>query len=326
MAAPVQIILDQESLVTLRESGGGVPKKDFFANRGSEFVRHRNAICSQLSRIAESLRRKTTGKIGIVKLILRRSAWAKSHRPVRALFKPELTPVVGGGDLGEIFLEARPEALLQIQSRIALAESETEFRPVSSVGKLVPYPSSVRSETGAIDRIELYGPSDRRNFSADKAIECLANPMTGGAYLVELFEVPPPRKQWELVDQERRLLYRTFADGLQNLGQGLFVELLTAPRRDPGGISLRIEKSANSPALFFQHSVAYRPSRRSIAPFDHSADRHGRALAFLDNHPLVRRIELPLTITRTFAGKATSSNSHSAHGCSQALATGRRSL
>ena len=127
MAAPVQIILNQDSFEQVRDKGGGGPKKDFFANEDSEFVRHKAAISRQLASVSESLGRRSTGNIGILKLVLRRSAWAKSHRPVRALFKPDLTPVVGGGDLGEIFIEARPATLLRIQAIVESAETTTQL-------------------------------------------------------------------------------------------------------------------------------------------------------------------------------------------------------
>lgn len=314
MAAPVQIILNQDSFEEVRDKGGGGPKKDFFAHEDRDFVRHKAAISGQLASVADSLSRRSTGNIGILKLVLRRSAWAKSHRPVRALFKPELTPVVGGGDLGEIFVEARPTALRRIQAAVESAETTTQVKRDPNSGKLVPHPSGARSETGAIERIELYGPSDRRRFSVEEAVDWLANPMTGSAYHVELFDVPPPRAQWDAVDQDRQLLYRTFVEGLQSLGQGLVAERLTTPRRDRAQISLRIEKSPSPPALFLQRSAADRRSGREVAPFDPNIDRHKRLLTFLDNHPLVRRIELPPIITRTIIDEHLSARSSTATG------------
>lgn len=313
MAAPVQIILNQDRFEEVRDKGGGGPKKDFFAHHDQHFIRHKAEISSQISHIAEVLGRRSTGNIGILKLVLRRAAWAKSHRPLRALFKPELTPVVGGGDLGEIFVEARPQALQQIQAVVESAETTAQVKRDSN-GKLVPHPTAARSETGAIERIELYGPSDRRRFSVEEAVEWLAKPMTGSAYHVELFDVPPPRTQWDAVDRDRQLLYRSFVEGLQSLGQGLVAERLTTPRRDRAQISLRIEKSPRPPALFLQQSVADRRSRREVVPFDPDVGRHTRLLEFLDNHPLVRRVELPPIISRTIIDERLSARSSAAAG------------
>ncbi len=101
MAAPVQIVLNQESFEEVREKNGGGPKKDFFAHKDREFERHRDEISKQLSSVAEALGRRSTGNIGVLKLILRRSAWAKSHRPIRALFK-QVSVVRVFGTIGSV--------------------------------------------------------------------------------------------------------------------------------------------------------------------------------------------------------------------------------
>src|SRR3546814_15313465 len=79
-------------------------------------------------------------------------------------------------------------------------------------GKDTPNPSVRKSETGAIDRVELYGPADRRTFSADDAIAWLSNPVTGSSYQVELFEIPAPRSDWDGLDANRLRLYEPFID------------------------------------------------------------------------------------------------------------------
>ncbi len=311
MAAPVQIVLNQESFEEVREKNGGGPKKDFFAHNDRDFERHRDKISKQLSSVAEALERRSTGNIGILKLVLRRSAWAKSHRPIRALFKPELTPVVGGGDLGEVFVEVRPQKLTQIRSVVDGAETTTRVKTDPNTGKQVPHPSAARSETGAIERIELYGPSDRRRFSVEEGVSWLANPMTGSAYHVELFDIPPPRAQWDAVDSDRQLLYRSFVEGLQTFGQGLVAERQSTPRQDRAQLSLRIERSPRPVALFLQRSTIDRRPSRELAPFDPDIEKHTRLLTFLDNHPLVRRVELPPVITRTIIGERLSARSAS---------------
>src|SRR3546814_14032463 len=66
-----------------------------------------------------------------------------------------------------------------------------------------PHPTSRKSETGAIDRIEIYSAADRRSFSVEEAVAWLANHMTGSSYQVELFESPPPRSEWDRLDTGR---------------------------------------------------------------------------------------------------------------------------
>jgi hypothetical protein len=191
VASPIQIVLNPENYEEAREAGGGGGRKDFFAHRDAAFVAHRNALVGQLDTISGVLSAQSQGDVGFVKVILRREAWAKSHRPVASLFRDNRTPVVGGGDLGVMIVEARPATLRQVAAEIARAETHTEMRFNEQKQKDEPYPSARKSETGAIDRIELYGPADRRSFSVEEAVAWLSNPMTGSSYQVELFDSPP---------------------------------------------------------------------------------------------------------------------------------------
>src|SRR3546814_13126904 len=112
-----------------------------------------------------------------------------------------------------------------------LAEEHTIMRFEEARGKDTPNPSVRKSETGAIDRVELYGPADRRTFSADDAIAWLSNPVTGSSYQVELFEIPAPRSDWDGLDANRRRLYEYFIGGLNALSHGLSVERLPTRTR-----------------------------------------------------------------------------------------------
>lgn len=312
MASPIQIILNPENFEQARDAGGGGPKKDFFAENDAGFRAHKAALQDQLSGLAAALEAQDEGDVGITKVVLRRSAWAKSHRPTRALFKPERTQLVGGGDLGEMYFEARPGALRAIAQEIANAENGTRLRPDPNSGKMIPHPSSARSEAGAIERIELYGPADRRHFSVEEAIAWLANPMTGSSYQVELFDVPPPRSQWDATDQGHQRLYASFVDGLTAIGQGLEVQRLQSRKPGQPQLTLRLGRSAEPPLLMLQVPNAERRRDRALAPFDRSPDRHRRLLAFLDRHPLVRRIELPPVLTRTIVGERLSARAAAA--------------
>src|SRR3546814_19073390 len=95
-----------------------------------------------------------------------------------------------------------------------------------------PHPTSRKSETGAIDRIEIYSAADRRSFSVEEAVAWLANPMTGSSYQVELFESPPPRSEWDRLDTGHRRLLESFIEGFNALGQGLAVERLSFHRSE----------------------------------------------------------------------------------------------
>lgn len=297
MASPVQIVLNPENYEEAREAGGGGGRKDFFAHRDAEFVAHRATLISQIETIAGILNTQAQGDVGFLKVILRREAWAKSHRPVASLFRNDRTPVVGGGDLGVMIIEARPGALRQVAAEIAQAETHTEMRFNQQKQKDEPHPSTRKSETGAIDRIELYGPADRRSFSVEEAVAWLSNSVTGSSYQVELFDSPPPRSDWDRLDAGRRLLAESFIAGFNALNHGLAVERLPNHRNKQLLLSVRLDQSSDQPVLRLNEtSVSER--RRELAVFSPDVARHTRLLAFLDKHPLVRRIELPGIVVR----------------------------
>jgi hypothetical protein len=171
MSSPLQVVLNAENFSEDRESpGGGGPKTDFFADNDAAFVAHKKALITQLRTIVAELERQspTFGPVGFVKVILRRKAWAKSHRPLKALFTERRTPLVGGLDIGQLIVEAIPENLVRIAQEIANAE-ETTIWKADETGKRQPNPTARRSETGAIESIELYGTADRRKFDLDQA-------------------------------------------------------------------------------------------------------------------------------------------------------------
>src|SRR5688572_5692590 len=101
--APVQVVLDANSFRIARETQP--PKsagKDFFLNDDTGFAAHKQKIEQQLADISEQLLSATYSGFGYAKVQLRQQAWAKSHRPLQALFRQNRTPVVGSDRLGEL--------------------------------------------------------------------------------------------------------------------------------------------------------------------------------------------------------------------------------
>lgn len=297
MASPIQIVLNPDNYEEAREAGGGGGRKDFFAHRDVEFGAHRAALVSQIGTISEALSAQSQGDVGYVKVVLRREAWAKSHRPVTSLFRPDRIPVVGGADLGVMLVEARPGTLGEVAAEMARAEPYTRTRFNEDKQKDEPNPTARKSETGAIDRIELYGPADRRNFSLEEAVAWLSNPLTGSSYQVELFESPPPRSEWDRLDAGHRRLIETFVAGFVALDKGVSVERLPNRRQKQTILSVRLDQSSDQPVLHLNQQASSE-RRRDLAVFNPDLDRHARLLAFLDTHPLVRRIELPGIVVR----------------------------
>ena len=297
MASPIQIVLNPDNYEEAREASGGGGRKDFFAHRDREFGAHKAALIEQIDAISGILSAQAQGPIGYLKVILKRDAWAKSHRPVGVLFRSDRAPLVGGGDLGVMLVEGRPSALAQVKAEISKAETQTRMRYDEKRGKEVPKPSAQKSEAGAIDRIELYGASDKRSFSVEEAVAWLANPMTGSGYQVELFDVLPPRAEWDRLDPARRRLVESFVAGFNALEQSLSVERLPNWRQRLPMLSVRLDRAGDGAVLRLT-SVSSK-ERRELAPFDPNVQHHSRLLAFLDKHPLVRRIELPGIVVRS---------------------------
>lgn len=303
MAAPVQVVINPSNFHADREvPEGGGPKKDFFAHRDAEFITHRDRLVADLQACAQALVRQARvfSDIGYLKVILRRDALAKSHRPLISLFKIGVAPCVGGLDLGEMLFEVTPEALYQVAADVAAAEPETRMKVNKTTGREEPNPSGRRSETGAIAKIELYGPSDKRRFDVDQAVLWLSEAGTGQSYEVELFSTPPPMTLRDTLDIHRRKLFQTFQEGLAALGGGMTIQRLPADeRKQPPLLSVRVEQTALPGNIQLLPGPAERG--RNLAPFNASVERHIHVLTFLEQHPLVRSINLPGKLVKSIA-------------------------
>jgi hypothetical protein len=299
MTSPVQVVLNPENFSEDRETpGGGGPRTDFFADNDSAFVDHKKTLIGQLQGIVVELERQEPifGPVGFVKVILRRKAWAKSHRPVKMLFSDRRTPLVGGLDIGQLLVEATPENLVRIAQEIAKAEDSTTWKVNEKTGKPEVNPTPRRSETGAIESIELYGIADRRKFDLDQAVVWLSNARTGGQYEVELFETPPPTTNLDATGP-RRVLFQSFTQGLLALGQGVNANIVRRQSVSESPLlTVRLERSALPPRVQLTPEPEGRV--RDLAVFDNSRERHARLVGFLERHPLVRSIELPGVISR----------------------------
>ena len=298
MASPVQIVLNPENYDAAREGGGGGGRKDFFFRRDDDFRRHKAALTQQLGAAAHALAAQADTDVSYLKVKLRRPAWAKSHRPLGVLFTAERTPLVGGLDLGEMLVEVRPETLLRATEEVARAEEASRTRADKRTGREVPNPSPCRSEVGAVERVDLYGPDDRLDFSVEAAVGWLSSPMTGGAYEVELFEPVPPRGRWDAYGPSRQRLFSSFVSGLESFGSALGVRRTAAVGSDRPLLLLRPQRLDLRSAEGRQLSFPLAETRSELAPFNADHALHGRLLSFLSHHPLVRSVALPGVLVR----------------------------
>lgn len=296
---PIQIVLDSSNFINDWDRPAGGNKKDFFEGRDKEFFEHKQKIAKQLIAVEEKLTENVFSDVAYMKLILSPSALAKSHRPTKEIFQKERTPIVGGGDLGELYVEVRPATIDGLIEKVLSAEDETRYKADKN-GEAKVNPSRIRSEVGAIEEIQQYSSSDKRAFSVTQGLEWISNPQTGGAYIIELFETPPPRQDFDTLPIYKQRLFRSFENGLAKLGKGLVASRLLDGGNSVPMIGVRLEDSSLPPNVQFaptQSSI--KNQRRELNKVDLDIDRHGQLIDFLDMHPLVKKILLPPVILKS---------------------------
>lgn len=297
--SPIQVVLNSNDFISVWDREGGGEQKDFFADRDDEFIAHKVNLTNQLSRLNRIQIENEFSTISFAKVVLRQSALAKSHRPTTSLFNKKVAPVVGAGDLGELFVELRFDSIKRLTDKISEAETSTRWKEKRESGKKVPNPSVLRSEIGAIEEILPYTASDKRKFSIIEGLEWLKNPLTGGAYIIELFEIPPPRQSWDNLENAKFKLFASFQEGLEGIGQGIVVSQLSNSVASISLFGVRLEDSDAPPNIQLtpvQSTVRRNNTARNVSL---SKSRHAKLLNFLDRHPLVRKVLLPPIISKS---------------------------
>jgi len=271
---PVQIVLNTKDYFVAPGPGSFGPSKDFFQDRDHEFVEHRDKLSRQVKSIASAFMRSHMTS-GVVKVSLQREAWAKSHRPQRALFPPEKRPCIGASKIGELYFHVTADDVLELGQEIAVAEPETRRRISAKSGKEYVAPSTHRSEVGAVESIELPSAADKRNFTAEDAVRWLADPRTAGAYFVELFSLPPNYLPEYVGDYFQRVLRNILAE-VEKLG--LMVQTFAVDTKDATG-----QRPTGVFGVRLTSSGAAGPTVQD----------HSRLLSLFDRYPYVRRVLLP---------------------------------
>lgn len=294
--SPVQVILNTNDFIQAWDRPPGGSNKDFFEGNDLEFLGHKENIQEQLENIKSTQIKNRFAPVSYAKVVLRQSALAKSHRPTSQLFKADIAPVIGAGDLGELFVELTPQSIDKIHLKVDRAELETRYKEMN--GKQKANPSRFRSEVGAIDEILPYTESDKRKFSVKQALDWLQNPQSGGAYVVELFDSPPPKKDWDTLPHYKLLLFKSFVDGLKEFGNGLYASRFFESLESSFIYGIKLEKTSDSPIvkLSASSSSAGKLEQNEI---DLSIERHTNLLNFLGEHPLVKKVNLPPIVTKS---------------------------
>ncbi|WP_445147388.1 S8 family serine peptidase [Dyella sp. Tek66A03] len=266
---PLQVVLNANDYqhIPARTVGGAV--KDFFQGRDDEFVAHQERLLTDLDQIGRAMLRGGRAAVTYMHVTLNEEAWAKTKRPTTKVLPPSKVPLVGGTNLGDMIVELTPENLEAIRGSISAAEKDVAMVPDKETNELKPKPSRARGEVGAIRALRAHHAADRRTFSAQEAIKWLADPRTGGMYLVETFVDPRPNDSNEI----RRLRQRA-VEAFAQLKQGLTQ------------LSLPLEVEDTQDRWQSVRLLLLRLSSNQQA--DHEA-----LLRYLDEHPIVRRVSLP---------------------------------
>ncbi|WP_223596388.1 S8 family peptidase [Pseudomonas sp. A-R-19] len=180
---PVQVVLNTQNYVTLYSRQGGGGDKDFYAGRDIEFVEHKTQLLQELKELSQMA--GGSDELIYAQVELQSLAWAKSHRPIKRVFKPGEVVVKAGISLGSIVIGVKRSDIESIGGVISSAEEKTNY--VQKNNKEVAKPSRVRSEIGAIKSIRHYSAHDKRKFSLEDALRWLKDPRTGGVYYIETF-------------------------------------------------------------------------------------------------------------------------------------------
>ncbi|HCD1231340.1 TPA: S8 family serine peptidase, partial [Citrobacter freundii] len=187
----------------------GGDNKDFFHGDDAAFARHKTKLILKTSLISQQIQERKNKKFATIKVSLKEDAIAKSHRPTSAVFNYKY-PVIGGGDIGEIYVQVNEKSLPSLVERISQAKVQSEIK-FNKNGEIVPKVGKLRSEVSAIENIELYTGNDKSIMSdIEFAQELLKNKRE---IIVELFTA---RKNETLSDGEISLIYKNLVDELKS--------------------------------------------------------------------------------------------------------------
>jgi hypothetical protein len=293
---PVQFVQNGEAYIQAPDPGRKGEEKDFFEDRDANFATHRTALLAMLDVIEQSINRTTYGPATYVRVVMREAALAKSYRPNSVLLTPDRFPCVGAGAIGELFFFLPVTNVSVLRARINQAEA-TVGVAISRTGRRYRTTSRVRSEVGAIERIEIVPPTGKRTFAAAAGLQSLLQPTAFPGYLIELFEVPTldtiASDRWG-----RRELFNSLFRTLLSLGNGARSLLLPAVGRTPL-LELQLTRSVATAALvdLSQIEATAAEDATEVPDVDPNVERHEAALLRLAEHPLVRRIDPPIQLT-----------------------------
>lgn len=299
---PIQVFLNTREFINPRESRRGGGNHDFFAGDNSGFSRHKSQMRQKIQGVASELRSANHSAAFLI-VQMREEALAKSYRPLNALFSSTHSfGLVGGGRIGEMFMQCTPRALDELDKRI---DDNAELIPRTADNKTTNVmenrPSNYRSELGGIEDIRLPTPVDRLSFSAREATEWLSRSDTLGGYVIELFR-PDTGLEHEAVQVMINGFHSRLAALVGVVALPIFSPRPSAPRKGHLAISVHLISNQEQSFIALPWSEAapvleaWQRSSPSLQEQDLSVERHQYFLEQMAAEPLVRRVSLPPAI------------------------------
>lgn len=210
MSKGILKVKNAKAFVYIPEPNIGGDNKDFCNGNDYEFSQHKTKLIEKTSQIAKIVNNSNFATM-VVKL--KDEALAKSHRPTSALFNDKY-PVIGGGDIGELYVQVNSKSLPNLAERLAQAKVESDFK-VDKNGQIKPKVGILRSEVSAIEDFDLF---DNKRKSRLNSLELLNSLIIGRKELiVELFS---PSENNTLSESEIDGLTNSFMSLLQNSFKG----------------------------------------------------------------------------------------------------------
>lgn len=278
-----------------REVNPGGSQKDFFKGRNQDFARHRDELASSLSQISSQLASEHAGfhGVGYIEVRLAREAWAKSHRPIDKLFTSKRAVLAGSTDIAELLFRIDAHKLGEVAEVVKSAQTEPTIKENKETKKQVEVVSEVRSETGAIETVALWGAAERAVPSVDDAIMYMKEHGLAASYRVELFE----RVGRPVYNENIRLrdpLVLDFWKRLKRLATELPLAMSLLPYKDSQHPVIGLTLLNGDPRLVVVRERDLVGNKRLLGDqpnFVHQ--QHVKLLRFLSGHPLVKGVGLP---------------------------------
>ncbi|MFA0497086.1 hypothetical protein AB4555_25340, partial [Vibrio sp. 10N.222.54.B11] len=166
-------VKNSNAYITRPEPNPGGGNKDFFNGDDQAFATHKSSLISKASKISSEIGSRDCQSFATMKVTLKEDAIAKSHRPTTALFNQK-HPVVGGGEIGELYVQVNAKSIPQLTERISQAKVVSDVK-FNQSGKLEPKVGILRSEVSAIESLDLLGDEDKSTLTDNDILKEIYN-------------------------------------------------------------------------------------------------------------------------------------------------------